>query len=132
MPSALLGWLLDQKMGLLVFSPIYTVAILGVVRVCRERGIWRLLLAPFVYYASLLMVGFWVQRSVPPRYLVPLLPLGAILVACALREVSGRFFAVAVGMVLALSLLKWLEPRLISRSSVRSPRAEEPSRRSRC
>ncbi len=113
-PRGVLGLLFDQKFGLLVYAPIYLLAIGGAWIMVR-RPEWRL----FGLALILTVVGFvasstrmymwWGGSSAPARFLVPILPLLAPMIAVALngaqsaaaRWVSACLLAVSVAVAVA-------------------------------
>ena len=105
-----LGLLADQEFGLLLYSPFYLLALVGLVPLLRRRD------TRFVAAVSLLVgVAFlvattryymwWGGSSVPARFLVPALPLVAPFLAAGISRLapgpSGRVFTV---VTLAASL----------------------------
>lgn len=113
-PRGMLGLLFDQKFGLLVYAPIYLLSVAGAWIMVR-RPEWRL----FAVALILIVVGFvgsstrmymwWGGSSAPARFLVPILPLLAPMIAVALkaarsaaaRWVSACLLAVSVGVAVA-------------------------------
>jgi hypothetical protein len=99
-----LGLLFDQKFGLLVYSPVYFVAGVGAWLMLRDR-MWRSLAVSMMLTALLYVVSsgryymWWGGSSAPARFLVPVLPLFAPMVATALARIrtdAGRAAAVAL------------------------------------
>ena len=101
---ALLGWLLDQRVGLLCFAPIYGLAYLGLLFQWNRRT-WgaRLVVLAILWHFAVTLApgGFWIQWSPPTRYFVFVTPLLAVGVAFALTLVKVRVFAL-VAILLAL------------------------------
>ncbi len=101
---SLLGWLLDQRVGLLWFSPIYVLAF-GGLAMAWAKGKWghRLVVAAVVWHflSTIAPAGFWVQWSPPTRYLVVVIPLMAVGVAYALTHVRKLAFSL-LGLALAM------------------------------
>jgi hypothetical protein len=93
-PRSLLGLSFDQKFGLLVYSPVYWLAAVGCWLMVR-----RVELRPFVAALALGAVAFvastaryymwWGGSSAPARFLVPILPLLAPMIAVAIRDLRG-------------------------------------------
>src|SRR5262249_36562846 len=86
LPRSLLGFLLDPKFGLFVYAPIYLAAAAGAVMLLRERerrGFAVFLCATIGVYAmsSAREYMWWGGSSAPARYLVPVMPLAAPLLA---------------------------------------------------
>jgi hypothetical protein len=133
LPRSVLGLLFDQKFGLLVYSPVYFVAGVGAWLLLRDR-VWRsltvaMLLTTLLYVASSgRYYMWWGGSSAPARFLVPVLPLFAPMVAAALwriRSDAGRAAAAAlaafslivaaVGVFRPERLLLYSEPHGIAR-----------------
>lgn len=91
-PRSLLGLLFDQKFGLLVYAPIYALAVPGLVSALRDRR-WRApaLAAATVAVAyitsSARLYMWWGGSSAPARFLVPVVPLVAPLIALGVDRV---------------------------------------------
>ena len=119
-PRGALGLLVDQKFGLLVYSPIYALAIVGFWLMLRDRRA-RLfvLVAPVAalafFVSSTRLYMWWGGASAPARFLVPLVPLAAPAVAVAIARLKGELgrAAVTVGVVasLAIALVAVISPR---------------------
>jgi hypothetical protein len=110
LPRSLLGLLIDQKFGLLVYSPVYLVAGAGAWFVLRDRGRWSLTLALLV--TTLLFVVstsryymWWGGTKAPARFLVPVLPLVAPLIAVALARIRSESGRATVAVFLGSSLI---------------------------
>jgi hypothetical protein len=133
LPRSLLGFLIDQKFGLLVYSPVYLLSLAGMWRLLRDRA-WRgfaLALAttaiPYIISSARLYM-WWGGSSAPARFLVPVLPLMAPPIAAALMAVRSQVgrataaswiaFAVlvaAVGVVVPERLFLLSDPHGIAR-----------------
>jgi hypothetical protein len=113
-PRGVLGLLFDQKFGLLMYAPVYLVAIGGGWMMLRrpESRLFAiaLILTVMAFVASSTrMYMWWGGSSAPARFLVPILPLLAPMVAvgfdgwrsAAARWVSGCLLAVSVAVALA-------------------------------
>jgi hypothetical protein len=109
-PRGVLGLLFDQKFGLLAYAPVYLVAIAGcwvMLRRAGQRWFALALLATVLTFvaSSTRMYMWWGGSSAPARFLVPVLPLLAPMIAIgfgALRTPVTRGFA---ALLLGLSLL---------------------------
>ena len=107
LPTGVLGLLLDQNLGLLVYSPVYVFVLLWWLIIVARRP-WRsggvFCVAGLIFASELLLTGaypYWGGGfSISPRFLVPVLPLGALPLAMAMREHRS----VATRGALALSL----------------------------
>jgi hypothetical protein len=119
-PRGVLGLLLDQKFGLMVYSPVYALAAAGAWFMLRERKtrLFTLGLAVtvFAFLASTTRYYmWWGGSSAPARFLVPIVPLLAPLVAVAIDRLSGVMGRSLVGTTVLLSIG-------IAVASVASPR----------
>jgi hypothetical protein len=108
-PRGALGLLFDQKFGLLVYSPVYVLA---------AAGLFILLMEPtsraFAAWATLTIVAFlasttrlymwWGGSSAPARFLVPVLPLLAPMLAVAFGRLRKGIGRVALVTTLTVSL----------------------------
>ncbi len=99
--AGLLGWMFDQNMGLLVYAPLYIVALPGLLLLFRHRTRAALLLAVpcGIMYLLLGWQGFWIQWDIPVRYLVVVLPLLGVAVSYGVQRARSKSF---VGLGLAL------------------------------
>jgi hypothetical protein len=113
-PRGVLGLLFDQKFGLLMYAPVYLVAIGGAWMLLRRREsrlfALALILTVVAFVASSTrMYMWWGGSSAPARFLVPILPLLAPMVAVAFdgwrsaaaRWLSALLLAVSVAVALA-------------------------------
>jgi len=112
LPRSLLGLLIDQKFGLLIYSPAYAIAAVGTWRLVRDpdRRVFALALiaaaVPYLIGSGRLHM-WWGGNSAPARFIVPMLPLLAPSIAAALmsmRSPLGRATAtlcIASGLVVA-------------------------------
>ena len=106
-PRGLVGLLFDQKFGLLVYGPVYAIAVVGLWPMLRRRelrwfgvGLVATILA--FTLSTTRMYMWWGGSSAPARFLVPLLPLVAPFIAVAydeLRGPTGRALAGALALV---------------------------------
>jgi hypothetical protein len=113
-PRGALGLLFDQKFGLLVYSPVYVLAVLGAWWLMRDRQdrlyAGELLLTAAAFFVSTTrLYMWWGGSSAPARFLVPVVPLLAPLVAVAVsraRSVLGRAVVVSTTVLtLAITLM---------------------------
>jgi hypothetical protein len=113
-PRGVLGLLFDQKFGLLMYAPVYLVAIGGgwmMLRRPESRPFALALILTVVAFvaSSTRMYMWWGGSSAPARFLVPILPLLAPMIAVAFdgwrlpaaRWVSAGLLAVSVAVALA-------------------------------
>lgn len=122
-PRSLLGMLVDQKFGLLIYAPAYVAAIVGAwLALTRPR--WRPFALGLIATAALFVVAsarfymWWGGSSAPARFLVPIVPLLAALVALALTEsrapIRGVIAALAsVNVIVALVAVTAAERKLL-------------------
>ncbi|MAG37209.1 MAG: hypothetical protein CL878_13325 [Dehalococcoidia bacterium] len=97
------GLLLDQQYGLLVYAPVYVLALWGLVQLgwLRVPHAWVPLLVVGTYYAFLASFSYWFGAWSPPaRMLVFVAPLLAALIAIPLARwnspgVWGAFYVLA-------------------------------------
>jgi len=98
-PRGVLGLLFDQKFGLLMYSPVYLLAPVGCWMMfrLREQRLFALVLVATVgafVASSTRMYMWWGGASAPARFLVPILPLLAPMIAAAvhgLRSTAARW-----------------------------------------
>lgn len=122
---AALGLLVDRQYGLLVFAPMYALAVVGLVALWRQPGGHWLVVGLGVValpYAALTadFLIWWGGWSIPVRYLAVLTPLLAAPLAASLAELWGvrwyrGLFVVlaAAGVLVILVLLRELgDPRV--------------------
>ncbi len=108
-PHGLLGLFFDQKFGLLFYSPLYLVAVVGAWIGLRESRlryasvIMLLTIAAFVGSTARLYM-FWGGSSAPARFFVPVLPCLAPFVALALARVRTAWSRSLVGLWLAIGV----------------------------
>ncbi len=104
----LAGWWLDQQRGLLVYSPVYLVALIGLPLLWRRfRWTGLALLAPLLiaYGLTVAWGGFWVSWEISARYLVVGTPLLAAPMALAWAAIRGLLFRAVAIATLAISML---------------------------
>jgi hypothetical protein len=112
-PRSLLGLLFDQKFGLLIYSPVYGLAVAGCWLMLRD-GEHRAFVAALTL-GALAFIGstgrfymWWGGSSAPGRFLVPILPLLAPMIAVAIRDrrgvVGGTALAASLSVSLAIAL----------------------------
>lgn len=97
-PRSVLGMLFDQKFGLLIFSPVFVLAIAGIVLLWRDPRFRPLAIGSTVVGTAFVLSTarfymWWGGASAPARFLVPIVPVLAPLVAAAVarwQTVGGR------------------------------------------
>jgi hypothetical protein len=108
-PRSLFGLLFDQKFGLLVYSPVYCLAVVGCWLMLRRVELRRFAAALALGAAALVISNarlymWWGGSSAPARFLVPILPLIAPMIAIAIRDLRGRVGRGALAAFLSASL----------------------------
>jgi hypothetical protein len=104
-PRGILGLLFDQKFGILAYSPVYILVVAGAWIMLRDRA-ERLYAVQLIVTAALFLVAttrlymWWGGSSAPARFLVPIVPLVAPMIAVAI----GRMESLA-GRALVISTL---------------------------
>ena len=93
-PRGVLGLFFDQEYGLLPYSPIYLLVGLGCWLMLRRSATrWQLVGLMTTTVVYLLTVTqyymWWAGWSIPARFLVPVLPLVAPMLAVGVDPVSG-------------------------------------------
>jgi hypothetical protein len=109
LPRSFLGLLFDQKFGLLFYSPVYLVAIAGWWTMVRRREQRYLALVLLTVFAAFMVTTarlymWWGGSSPPARFLVPLVPCLAPMIACAVHRLRGNAARSIVGIWLAIGL----------------------------
>ena len=108
-PRGLLGLFFDQKFGLLFYSPVYWLALPGVWFVMRRvesryLGAVLLLVSAAYVGSSARLYMWWGGSSAPARFLVPVLPCLAPMIAMAAAQVRSRAGRALMGVWLATSV----------------------------
>ncbi len=110
-PHGLVGILFDQKFGLLFYSPVYWCAIAGSWLILRRPesrylgGVLLVAAGAFVGSTARLYM-FWGGSSAPARFLVPILPCLAPMVALAVARARGTVSRslIAIGITISLAI----------------------------
>jgi len=94
-PRGVLGLLFDQKFGLLIYSPLYVLAVPGIVLMLRQRqhrlpAVGAIATAVVFLAATTRFYMWWGGSSPPARFLVPVVPLLAPLVAYGVAGLTSR------------------------------------------
>jgi hypothetical protein len=118
------GYLVDQKVGLLFYAPFYLLALPGLILLWRrDRGSAAALIALVLPYLFLVFLhANWDGRSPPVRHLVTVVPLLLMLSAIGASSLRGRSAALVagagIGWALTFSGYAMLrEPWLLNRSN---------------
>jgi len=109
LPTGLLGVLFDRESGLLALAPIYLLALPGIGLLLRtERRTAAVVLSLF---ATLIVTaaghGYEPGGTSPLRYIVAILPVGAVAVAAWVKTIRGRQWPVAIALVLGLISIQY-------------------------
>jgi hypothetical protein len=109
-PRGVFGLLFDQKFGLLVYAPVYLIAVAGcwmMLRRSDRRWFALALLATVAAFvaSTTRMYMWWGGSSAPARFLVPILPLVAPMMAVAFRELRSPASRGMAALVLCISLI---------------------------
>ena len=118
LPEGVPGLLLDQEFGLLVYAPLFLLGLPGFFQLWRkDRRQSAVLLA--LVAGVVLTAGTWHMWrggfNPPARFLVPLLPALAVLVAASLQRGLGAGAALLVGWSLWVGLAGAAQPSLVHR-----------------
>jgi len=112
------GLLLDQEFGLLVYAPVYVLAVPGLVGLVRRHPRLGWAATTLIVFAFA-MAGTWHMWrggfNPPARFLVPVLPALAVAVAGRLRGGVGAAAAFLIGWSLWAGLVGAAEPDLVHR-----------------
>lgn len=108
-PRGVLGLLVDQKFGLLVFSPVYALAAAGLYVTVRSRTQrWQALAlavtATAFFISTTRLYMWWGGSSAPARFMVPMVPLLAPFVAAAIAQSRGVFSRSMIGLTISITL----------------------------
>jgi hypothetical protein len=109
-PRGLLGLLFDQKFGLLFYSPIYLFAFAGcwlALRRTDTRFLGGVLLVGILVFvgSTTRLYMWWGGSSGPARFLVPVLPCLAPLIAVAAERAKGPLGRGLLWLMLSVSLV---------------------------
>ena len=118
LPEGLQGLALDQEFGLLVYAPVFALALPGALGLLRSRS--RMGLAAIAAVGVVVLsAGSWHMWrggwNPPARFLVPVVPCLALCSASSLRRGLGSAPALLVGWTLFTGLTGAAQPRLVHR-----------------
>lgn len=112
LPSGIVGLAADRRLGLLAFAPVYLVVPLAWWVTRRATWPWILPVALLAGPAAAFDHGWWGGFAPAARFLVPLVPIGALVVVPALRAPAVRAIAVLLLVPqLAIDAVAWQHPR---------------------
>ena len=109
-PRGLFGLLFDQEFGLLIFTPLYVLAPVGMWYVLRgpahrTAACWYVGVAAVFLAAVTQVYMWWGGSSAPARFLVPVVPLVAPFIAVAIDRMRGPTGRTLVGMTAVWSVI---------------------------
>ena len=108
-PRSLAGSFFDPKFGLIVYAPIYLGVLAGAPILLRQRR-WAAFGAGAIFAAMLYVLAsaryhmWWGGSSAPARFLTPVVPLLAPMLAALFARLRGGFLAAHVWALLLVSL----------------------------
>ena len=118
LPEGLPGLLLDQEFGLLVYAPLFALALPGFLQLWRKDR-REALVALGLVGAVFLTAGTWPMWrggwNPPARFLVPIVPVLALAVAAVLRRGLTAGAALLLGWSLWIGATGAVHPRLVHR-----------------
>jgi hypothetical protein len=118
LPEGLPGLLLDQEFGLLVYAPVFALAVpggAGLLRRLPREGLLVLALVGAVIGTAAVWPMWRGGFNPPARFLVPVVPALAVAVAARLRQGVPVGAAVLMGWGLWTGLAGAADPRLVHR-----------------
>jgi hypothetical protein len=121
-PRGVLGLLFDPRLGVLWFAPAYLAAAPGAWMLVRRAdtramGLWLIAIVLVFLVSTTRFYMWWGGASPPARFLVPIVPCFAVMVAAMVREWNGALArgllgaAVAAGLCVTLAGSLWPESR---------------------
>jgi hypothetical protein len=117
-PEGLPGLLLDQEFGLLVYAPLFVLALPGFWshwRKDRKQSITSMALLAVVFLTAASWPMWRGGFNPPARFLVPVIPILALLSSLAVQRGLGAGGALLIGWSLWAGVLGAWEPRLVHR-----------------
>jgi hypothetical protein len=117
-PEGLPGLLLDQEFGLLVYAPVFVLALPGFWsywRKDRRQSITSMVLLGVVLLTAAAWPMWRGGFNPPARFLLPVVPILALAASLAVDRALGAGGALLVGWSLWTGLLGAWEPRLVHR-----------------
>ena len=118
--TRLTGMLVDQEFGILIYAPVYVLAIWGAISLVRARR--------DLAYSIFLVVGVYVGLVICPltnahgwtggwnpaaRFLTPITPLVGLCVFAGLRMVPRAVAVMVVALQVAISAYAWQHPKIL-------------------
>ncbi len=122
-PRGLLGLLFDQEFGLLIFTPLYVLAPIGLwhaLRLPEPRpvALWYAGIAAVFLVAVTQVYMWWGGSSPPARFLLPVVPLVAPLIAIAIDRLRGPTGRALIGVTAVWSVMAVIAGLLSDRRSL--------------
>jgi hypothetical protein len=114
-----LGYLLDQRIGIIPYAPIYLIIVAGIIVISKtnKREAWWGLFLFAVYWVFCSSAYYWGGYCPPGRTLLPVLWVLALFMAAALRSpMSGASLLIRNSLVflsLAVSVVAMLNPWIL-------------------
>jgi hypothetical protein len=116
----LTGWLVDQEFGLLIYAPVYLLALPGMIALMKTRRDLALgIVAVVACYVALIAwpmtnVHGWTGGWNPAaRFLTPIVPLLGLAVSAGLRVVPRALAAAVVAVQVLISAYAWQHPKVL-------------------
>ena len=120
MTTRLTGMLVDQEFGILIYAPVYVLAIWGAISLVRARRdlAFSIFLVVGVYVALLICpltnahgwTGGWNPAA---RFLTPITPLVGLCVFAGLRTAPRAVAVIVVALQVAVSAYAWQHPKIL-------------------
>ena len=120
MTTRLTGMLVDQEFGILIYAPVYVLAIWGAISLVRARRdlAFSIFLVVGVYVALLICpltnahgwTGGWNPAA---RFLTPITPLVGLCVFAGLRTAPRVIVVIVVALQVAVSAYAWQHPKIL-------------------
>jgi hypothetical protein len=112
------GLLIDQEYGLLIYAPIFVLAVPGLVRLWRtHRAAWVTIVVVGASYLLFVLLpltnpyGWTGAWSPPARFLVPILPFLVVAVAAAIPVVPRAVLVPLIVLQLTIDAYVWQHPK---------------------
>jgi hypothetical protein len=120
MTTRKVGLLVDQEFGLLIYAPIYIVALAGAAAIwTRRRDVTLAIAVVALFYVTLIIcpitnVHGWTGGWNPAaRFLTPIAPLLGVLVFAGLRALPRAASIPIVALQIVISAYAWQHPKLL-------------------
>ncbi|MCK5547642.1 MAG: hypothetical protein KAI64_01410, partial [Thermoplasmata archaeon] len=103
-----LGFIFDRDFGLLIYSPVYLLILVGVLlslRYFRKESLWLLVLIAVLYFVPAFYAGWCWSKCPSLRFLVATVPLFGVFMAVAFDRIERGSFKFLTYTLLTISLL---------------------------